>query len=94
MPIMDSCARSLPPVTARPFLRTVLAYDIAARGVRYHGDSLAVAVEQALNERLEQVGGLGGVIAVDASGHIIVRHNAVAMVHGHVTSEMALEISV
>jgi beta-aspartyl-peptidase (threonine type) len=75
------------------FMRTVLAYDIAAR-VRYRGDSLALAVEHALKERLTLVSGLGGVIAVDARGDIVVRHNAAAMSHGHVTSGGDIQITV
>jgi beta-aspartyl-peptidase (threonine type) len=89
----DECCAISTTGHGEAFMRTVLAYDIAAR-VRYRGDPLALAVEQAINERLTLVSGLGGVIAVDARGDIVVRHNAAAMAHGHVTSNLELQITV
>ena len=46
------------------FLRTVQAYDIAAR-LRYGGYSLSSAVSEAIMQRLPGLGAAGGLIAVD-----------------------------
>lgn len=64
------------------FLRSVLAYDISAR-MRYRGDSLAAAVEEAIGERLSAVGGRGGVIALDVHGEIVVRYNSATLAFGY-----------
>jgi L-asparaginase / beta-aspartyl-peptidase len=60
------------------FLRTVQAYDIAAR-ITYGGCSLAEAVEEAIAHRLTRLGATGGLIAVDRSGMIVMRYNTPAM---------------
>jgi len=60
------------------FLRTVQAYDIAAR-LRYGGASLDDAVYEAVSRRLTSLGADGGLIAVDASGHIAFGFNTPLM---------------
>jgi L-asparaginase / beta-aspartyl-peptidase len=86
----DSCAVSTTG-HGEAFLRTVLAYDIGAR-VRYRGDALMAAVEHAIGERLSAVGGRGGVIAVDARGEIVIRHNSATLAYGYVTDRTAMRI--
>lgn len=78
----DSCAVSTTG-HGEAFLRSVLAHDISAR-MRYGGDSLAVAVERAIGERLSAVGGRGGVIAVGPQGEVVVRHNSAALAYGYI----------
>lgn len=75
------------------FLRTVLAYDIAAR-LRYRGDSLARAVDAALDERLTRFGGRGGVIAVDRGGAIVMRYNTASMLYARVASGAKMQVHV
>jgi beta-aspartyl-peptidase (threonine type) len=60
------------------FLRTVQAYDIAAR-LRYGGSSLAEAVNDAITRRLTSLGADGGLIAVDAHGQIVIGYNTPLM---------------
>ena len=60
------------------FLRTVQAYDIAAR-LRYGGASLAQAVTAAIVERLPRLGASGGLIAIDHRGAVEMRYNTPAM---------------
>jgi beta-aspartyl-peptidase (threonine type) len=60
------------------FLRTVQAYDIAAR-LRYGGASLDDAVYDAVSRRLTSLGADGGLIAVDGSGHIVFGFNTPLM---------------
>jgi beta-aspartyl-peptidase (threonine type) len=67
------------------FLRTVQAYDIAAR-MRYGGASLEQAVAASIAQRLPRLGASGGLIAVDAEGGIVMRYNTPAMFRGSVRS--------
>jgi beta-aspartyl-peptidase (threonine type) len=60
------------------FLRTVQAYDIAAR-VTYGGHSLSDAVNEAITLRLTRLGATGGLIAVNRGGEIVMRYNTPAM---------------
>jgi L-asparaginase / beta-aspartyl-peptidase len=67
------------------FLRTVQAYDIAAR-MRYGGASLEAAVVASIEQRLPQLGATGGVIAVEPEGNIVIRYNTPAMFRASVRS--------
>jgi beta-aspartyl-peptidase (threonine type) len=60
------------------FLRTVQAFDIAAR-LRYGGATLDAAVSDAITRRLTELGAAGGLIAVDASGQIVFGYNTPLM---------------
>jgi beta-aspartyl-peptidase (threonine type) len=60
------------------FLRTVQAYDIAAR-ITYGRCSLAEAVNDAIAHRLTRLGATGGLIAVNRSGDIVMQYNTPAM---------------
>jgi beta-aspartyl-peptidase (threonine type) len=59
------------------FMRSVLAYDVAAR-MRYRGDSLKRAASAAL-ESVSRLGGEGGLIAVDHRGNVAMRLNCEGM---------------
>ncbi len=59
------------------FLRTVQAYDLAAR-LRYARQNLSEAVEAAL-ARLSHLDARGGLIAVDGAGEIRMAHNTGSM---------------
>jgi L-asparaginase / beta-aspartyl-peptidase len=75
------------------FLRTVQAYDIAAR-LRYGGASLEAAVRASIDERLPKLGASGGLIAVDHDGEIVMRFNTPAMFRGSVRSGEAPEVQI
>ena len=75
------------------FLRTVQAYDIAAR-LRYGGASLATAVSASIDERLPRLGGSGGLIAVDRQGTLEIRYNTPAMFCASVRSGEAPRIQI
>jgi beta-aspartyl-peptidase (threonine type) len=75
------------------FLRTVQAYDIAAR-VTYGGYSLSDAVNEAITVRLTRLGATGGLIAVNRSGEIVMRYNTPAMFRACVRSSEAATIEV
>jgi beta-aspartyl-peptidase (threonine type) len=67
------------------FLRTVQAYDIAAR-MCYGSASLSDAVSAAIEQRLPRLGASGGLIAVDHRGEIAIRYNTPAMFRASVRS--------
>jgi beta-aspartyl-peptidase (threonine type) len=63
------------------FIRAVAAYHIAA-AVEYRGLSLAEAVRELVHVSLPELGGLGGIIAVDAAGEIAMDFNTEGMFRG------------
>jgi beta-aspartyl-peptidase (threonine type) len=67
------------------FIRTVVAHDICAR-VQYLRVPLARAVDEVLNGRMKQLGGNGGVIAIDPAGEIVLEFNSEGMFRGVRTS--------
>lgn len=64
--------------TGEHFIRTVLAYDIAAR-IKYGKQALNLAASQAVMERLGAIGGRGGVIAIDHLGNLAMPFNTSGM---------------
>lgn len=70
--------------TGEYFIRNVVAYDICAR-VRYQGVSLAEAAHAVVMERLEaQAPDLGGVIALDGDGNVVMTFNTPGMYRGYI----------
>ncbi len=73
------------------FMRGVTAYDVAAR-MKYKGLDLRTAADETL-ERLTEIGGDGGFIAVDAHGNVALPFNCEGMYRGYRTaSSTAVEI--
>ncbi|MET0815298.1 MAG: isoaspartyl peptidase/L-asparaginase [Pseudoxanthomonas sp.] len=70
------------------FIRNVVAHDIAAR-VAYRGDSLALAAEAVIMERVPQLGGDGGAIAVDRDGNIAMPFSTAGMYRGWIAADGA-----
>ena len=64
------------------FMRLLTAYDIAAQ-IEYKKASLAEAVQSSL-KKLTTLGGLGGIIALDSSGQMVIDFNTTGMYRGHV----------
>jgi L-asparaginase / beta-aspartyl-peptidase len=67
------------------FIRNIVAYDIAAR-MQYLGESLKQASEFVILEKLQEMGGTGGIIAVDKDGNIAMPFNTSGMYRGYVIS--------
>lgn len=63
------------------FIRTVAAHHICA-AVEFRGLSLQEAVRELLHSRLRELGGSGGVIAIDASGRIVTDFSTDGMFRG------------
>ena len=66
------------------FMLGVTAYDVAAR-MKYKGLDLVEAARQTI-EHLGQIGGEGGLIAVDAMGNVTMPFNSDGMYRGYKTS--------
>lgn len=67
------------------FIRGVVAYDVSCL-MEYRGLSLADAAHEVIQNRVLQLGGDGGLIAVDAQGNIAMPFNTEGMYRGFVTS--------
>jgi len=60
------------------FIRATVARDICSR-VQYQGVSLADAADAVVNGQLKEMGGDGGIIAVDSKGNISLTFNTAGM---------------
>lgn len=73
------------------FIRLTVARSIAAL-MEYKKISLEQAVNEVIHRRLQQLGGTGGVIAVDKNGNFIISHNTTGMFRAWKT-EKEFEVS-
>jgi beta-aspartyl-peptidase (threonine type) len=65
------------------FIRGVIAYDISAL-MEYQGKTVREAAEIVIHKKLTEMGGTGGVIAMDANGNIAQTFNTEGMYRGYV----------
>ena len=75
------------------FIRTAVAHDICAR-VAYGGATLQKAADAVVMGRLAKMGGEGGIIAVDASGQVVMSFNSEGMFRGARSSGGKREIAI
>lgn len=75
------------------FIRSVLTYDVAAR-MRYARQPLAEAVRSAFQERLEAIGGTGGVIAVSPQGEVFFHFNTPGMYRAGKDAQGKLQVGI
>ena len=68
------------------FLRNVVAHDIAAR-IAYGGATLAAAADAVILQRVPELGGDGGAIAVDRNGNIAMPFSTVGMYRGWIATD-------
>ena len=68
------------------FIRGVVAYDVSCL-MEYKGLSLEEAANEVINKRILEIGGDGGLIAVDAQGNIAMPFNTEGMYRGIKTSK-------
>ena len=67
--------------TGEVFIRLAVAHDVCAR-MTYAGQSLEQAASEVVMQRLGAFGGSGGLIAVDARGHVAMPFNSEGMYRG------------
>ncbi len=75
------------------FLRSVVAYDISCL-MEYGGMSLEEACKKVVNDKLVQIGGEGGLVAVDAQGNISLPFNSPGMYRGFVREDGKFEVMI
>lgn len=78
--------------TGEAFIEGVVAHEISAR-MRYAGASVADAVSVTIEAELETRSADGGVIAIDASGSIVVAHNSPAMFAAYRVAEQVITLT-
>lgn len=64
--------------TGEYFMRSLVAYDISAM-MEYKGSTLKEATEEVIQHKLKELGGLGGVIALDKEGNVSMDFNTPGM---------------
>ena len=75
------------------FIRGVVAYDVACL-VEYKEMSLVDAADEVIHKRIKQIGGDGGLIAVDKNGNIAMPFNTEGMYRASKSSNGKEEISI
>ncbi|MGH3447205.1 MAG: isoaspartyl peptidase/L-asparaginase [Nocardioidaceae bacterium] len=68
------------------FVRGLVAYDVAAR-MTYLGTGLEESIRRTFAAKLDDLGADGGLVAVDASGDVVLGFNSARMFRGYVTSD-------
>ena len=63
------------------FMRTVAAHHLAA-AIEYRGLSLENAARELIHETIPKLGGNGGIIAIDATGRMVLEFNTEGMFRG------------
>lgn len=64
--------------TGEYFMRSLVAYDISAL-MEYKGSTLKEATQEVIQNKLKELGGLGGVIALDKDGNVSMDFNTPGM---------------
>jgi isoaspartyl peptidase/L-asparaginase-like protein (Ntn-hydrolase superfamily) len=75
------------------FIRSVVAYDVAAR-MKYAGRDLTTAAREIIHEKLPKLKGEGGLIAVDAKGNITTPFNTPGMFHGWIRADGTIHVAI
>lgn len=75
------------------FIRGVVAHDIAAQ-MRYGNASLEEAATSVIMDDLTEMGGTGGVVAMDAQGNIAMPFNTPGMYRGYIDTEGQMVVQI
>ena len=75
------------------FIRAVAAYDVSAL-MEYKGEPLDKACNEVVNHRLHNMGGEGGMIAVDRQGNASMVFNSAGMYRGVKSSDGTNEVAI
>jgi len=73
------------------FIRSVVAYDVAAK-MKYAGMSLDAAANKVVYDELVDFGGSGGLIALDKAGNITMPFNTSGMYRGYMNEKGAPKV--
>jgi L-asparaginase / beta-aspartyl-peptidase len=75
------------------FMRAVVAYDVACL-MKYKGLTLQEACEQTVNQTMREMGGEGGLVAVDRMGNVSLTFNSEGMYRAWITSKHEAQVSI
>ena len=75
------------------FIRAAVSKDICAR-VQYQGVSLAEAAKAVVHGELVEMGGEGGIIAIDPAGNILADFNTAGMYRAQIDTDGALSVQI
>ncbi|MDW7695464.1 isoaspartyl peptidase/L-asparaginase [Flammeovirgaceae bacterium SG7u.111] len=75
------------------FIRAQVAHDISAR-MEYKGIPLQEAADEVVMKKLVEMGGSGGIIALDAKGNISMTFNSEGMYRGFVKSDGSKKVMI
>ncbi len=75
------------------FIRGVIAYDIAAL-MQYQHLSVSEAANAAIHQKLTEMGGSGGVIALDRMGNVTMPFNTEGMYRGYVDRDGKIVVKI
>lgn len=75
------------------FIRGVVAYDISAM-MEYREMSLQEAATEVIQEKLTELGGEGGIVAIDAKGNIAMEFNSAGMYRAAMNKKGELTIGI
>ncbi len=75
------------------FIRGIVAYDISAM-MEYKGISLEEATEEVIQNKLTDLGGTGGIIAIDNEGNVSMEFNTAGMYRAHMDRDGSLNIGI
>jgi L-asparaginase / beta-aspartyl-peptidase len=75
------------------FIRGVVAYDISAL-MEYKGLSLQEAAEEVIQKKNVELGGNGGIIAIDHQGNVAMEFNTAGMYRAKMNRDGKLEIGI
>ncbi|HTH61620.1 MAG TPA: isoaspartyl peptidase/L-asparaginase [Paraburkholderia sp.] len=79
--------------TGEMFIRMAVAHDISAR-IEYGAASLEEAAHTVVHERLPQIDGRGGLVAVDAHGNVAMPFNTEGMYRGFIRAGQAPVVAI
>ncbi len=75
------------------FIRAQVAHDISAR-MEYKGIPLQEAADEVVMKKLVEMGGSGGIIALDAKGNVSMTFNSEGMYRGFVKSDGSKKVMI
>ncbi len=75
------------------FIRGMVAYDISAM-MEYKGISLQEASQEVIQEKLTDLGGTGGIVAIDNKGNVSMEFNTAGMYRATMNAEGELSIGI
>ena len=74
------------------FMRSVVAYDISAL-MEYKGLSLEAAAREVIQKKVPELGGDGGIIAIDKDGNIVMEFNTEGMYRASMNAKGELQVA-